>query len=35
MDGLGLQWLIDPTMDLEATAEHVYEGLLRRLGAAS
>ncbi|MGF3056793.1 TetR/AcrR family transcriptional regulator [Microbacterium sp. YY-01] len=33
MDGLGLQWLIDPTMDLEATAEHVYEGVLRRLSA--
>jgi len=33
MDGLGLQWLIDPTMDLEATAEHVYEGMLERLGA--
>lgn len=33
MDGLGLQWLIDPTMDLEATAEHVYGQMLERLGA--
>ncbi|GGF34203.1 TetR family transcriptional regulator [Microbacterium sorbitolivorans] len=33
MDGLGLQWLIDPTMDLEASAEHLYEGMLERLGA--
>src|SRR5690606_16264471 len=32
MDGLGLQWLIDPTMDLEATAEHVYGQMLERLG---
>lgn len=33
MDGLGLQWLIDPTMDLEATTEHIYEGMLTRLAA--